>query len=111
MQMTDGVAHLRGSSPRSPTPRVTTSRIRSEEHTSELQSHHDLVCRLLLEKKKKKTKQINPTTYTQTSFKNSLILTSTPLTSPADLLLAMTFFFPCKPRLITPLFRSTPYTI
>src|SRR5437773_6773252 len=27
-------------------------RRRSEEHTSELQSHHDLVCRLLLEKKK-----------------------------------------------------------
>src|SRR5438034_1453949 len=30
---------------------------RSEEHTSELQSHSDLVCRLLLEKKKKKKKQ------------------------------------------------------
>src|SRR5437773_8630201 len=29
------------------------ARLRSEEHTSELQSHHDLVCRLLLEKKKK----------------------------------------------------------
>src|SRR5437667_7709320 len=28
-------------------------RFRSEEHTSELQSHHDLVCRLLLDKKKK----------------------------------------------------------
>src|SRR5437773_8835902 len=28
---------------------------RSEEHTSELQSHHDLVCRLLLEKKKNTT--------------------------------------------------------
>src|SRR5260221_8917381 len=28
---------------------------RSEEHTSELQSHSDLVCRLLLEKKKEKT--------------------------------------------------------
>ena len=28
-------------------------RWRSEEHTSELQSHHELVCRLLLEKKKK----------------------------------------------------------
>src|SRR5438034_5676343 len=28
--------------------------IRSEEHTSELQSHSDLVCRLLLEKKKKR---------------------------------------------------------
>src|SRR5208283_1472899 len=30
---------------------------RSEEHTSELQSHHDLVCRLLLEKKKTKKKK------------------------------------------------------
>src|SRR5438034_6973042 len=30
---------------------------RSEEHTSELQSHSDLVCRLLLEKKKKKQNQ------------------------------------------------------
>src|SRR5947207_10695157 len=29
---------------------------RSEEHTSELQSHSDLVCRLLLEKKKNKRK-------------------------------------------------------
>src|SRR5438034_3506154 len=29
---------------------------RSEEHTSELQSHSDLVCRLLLEKKKNKEK-------------------------------------------------------
>src|SRR5438874_3509407 len=29
---------------------------RSEEHTSELQSRRDLVCRLLLEKKKKSTK-------------------------------------------------------
>src|SRR5438034_1693283 len=29
---------------------------KSEEHTSELQSHSDLVCRLLLEKKKKKKK-------------------------------------------------------
>src|SRR5438034_1918287 len=28
--------------------------VRSEEHTSELQSHSDLVCRLLLEKKKQK---------------------------------------------------------
>src|SRR5438132_7996969 len=30
--------------------------LRSEEHTSELQSHSDLVCRLLLEKKKIKNK-------------------------------------------------------
>src|SRR5690242_21054951 len=30
------------------------ARWRSEEHTSELQSHVNLVCRLLLEKKKKK---------------------------------------------------------
>src|SRR5436190_19595667 len=32
--------------------RSTPERRRSEEHTSELQSHSDLVCRLLLEKKK-----------------------------------------------------------
>src|SRR5258708_26711183 len=31
--------------------------VRSEEHTSELQSPDHLVCRLLLEKKKKKTKK------------------------------------------------------
>src|SRR5690242_21620090 len=31
--------------------------LRSEEHTSELQSHVNLVCRLLLEKKKKKKKK------------------------------------------------------
>src|SRR5947207_10689304 len=34
-------------------------RKRSEEHTSELQSHSDLVCRLLLEKKKKKNNKWN----------------------------------------------------
>src|SRR2546422_7476699 len=34
--------------------RHTESRVRSEEHTSELQSRLHLVCRLLLEKKKKK---------------------------------------------------------
>src|SRR5207248_11133974 len=33
---------------------------RSEEHTSELQSPYDLVCRLLLEKKKKKTTSTKP---------------------------------------------------
>src|SRR5260370_6216014 len=33
-------------------PGVLTSAYRSEEHTSELQSHLNLVCRLLLEKKK-----------------------------------------------------------
>src|SRR5574343_770127 len=31
--------------------------MRSEEHTSELQSHHELVCRLVLEKKKKKKRK------------------------------------------------------
>src|SRR5260370_12143756 len=34
-------------------------RKRSEEHTSELQSHLNLVCRLLLEKKKKKNKDVH----------------------------------------------------
>src|SRR2546430_12528041 len=39
--------------------------LRSEEHTSELQSQSNLVCRLLLEKKKKQTKY--PTLYYDTS--------------------------------------------
>src|SRR5947207_10916433 len=44
-------------------------RMRSEEHTSELQSHSDLVCRLLLEKKKNQHPEITrieqPTTLPQ----------------------------------------------
>src|SRR5690242_21417371 len=39
------------------TPGATPATPRSEEHTSELQSHVNLVCRLLLEKKKKKKKK------------------------------------------------------
>src|SRR5690349_22849529 len=45
----DGARH-RG---RVPAPRAPHL-LRSEEHTSELQSRRDLVCRLLLEKKKKR---------------------------------------------------------
>src|SRR5438132_10354652 len=41
--------------------RGDTHEARSEEHTSELQSHSDLVCRLLLEKKKKKNKNESAT--------------------------------------------------
>src|SRR6266705_6546467 len=47
---------VHGSIQRFPEPRhipVTTHERRSEEHTSELQSPYDIVCRLLLEKKKK----------------------------------------------------------
>src|SRR2546430_8971917 len=40
---------------------------RSEEHTSELQSQSNLVCRLLLEKKKKTPLSIRIATTTQTS--------------------------------------------
>src|SRR5437588_8862006 len=40
---------------------------RSEEHTSELQSHSDLVCRLLLEKKKNTTR-MNVPAQTETSI-------------------------------------------
>src|SRR5690349_24255300 len=47
---------VRSISSRSRRPRASQPalRHRSEEHTSELQSRRDLVCRLLLEKKKKK---------------------------------------------------------
>src|SRR5437667_7800509 len=42
----------RGSAPSPGSSGSSSPSSRSEEHTSELQSHHDLVCRLLLEKKK-----------------------------------------------------------
>src|SRR5688572_32536887 len=45
---------------------------RSEEHTSELQSQSNLVCRLLLEKKKKKTKN----SHKQMSIKSIIINTA-----------------------------------
>src|SRR5690242_21006799 len=46
---------------------MTALKNRSEEHTSELQSHVNLVCRLLLEKKKKKKIIKKITTTTQTT--------------------------------------------
>src|SRR2546422_3549526 len=57
-----GIAVLRGNlcpegaiiKPSAATPKLMT---RSEEHTSELQSRLHLVCRLLLEKKKRKTER------------------------------------------------------
>src|SRR5438132_9587682 len=49
-----GVTSLSAGRPASGERPVQRRRARSEEHTSELQSHSDLVCRLLLEKKKKK---------------------------------------------------------
>src|SRR5947207_6140131 len=49
--------------------------VRSEEHTSELQSHSDLVCRLLLEKKKKKKKNENTTRKQTNKQKVNTLLT------------------------------------
>src|SRR5438034_5425693 len=48
-QLAPGTVNLRLGAVR----RLAYEAARSEEHTSELQSHSDLVCRLLLEKKKK----------------------------------------------------------
>src|SRR5258708_19484936 len=53
--------------------RTVCSILRSEEHTSELQSPDHLVCRLLLEKKKKK--HLYPNNDATTHFHTSLYLT------------------------------------
>src|SRR5260221_10088993 len=52
---------------------------RSEEHTSELQSHSDLVCRLLLEKKKKPSCEMARTNGTEvlSSFSETTCLMPT----------------------------------
>src|SRR5438874_6737328 len=52
-----GGQHLRRKDSREITRESLRRRCRSEEHTSELQSRRDLVCRLLLEKKKKYNKR------------------------------------------------------
>src|SRR2546430_13370064 len=57
-------------------PRGEATALRSEEHTSELQSQSNLVCRLLLEKKKKKDQHLE-TCYTPVH--------NTPLVQRADL--------------------------
>src|SRR5438034_3406221 len=49
---------VRPQGPEGPTFRIS-HRSRSEEHTSELQSHSDLVCRLLLEKKNDEKVQLH----------------------------------------------------
>src|SRR2546430_8383244 len=53
---------------------------RSEEHTSELQSQSNLVCRLLLEKKKKKTKCTQSPIHTPYTTQSKIQLTPTSLT-------------------------------
>src|SRR2546429_7127991 len=60
-------SHLRP--PRPLRSRYSGSRARSEEHTSELQSRLHLVCRLLLEKKKKDThNNLYSTTHDSTAY-------------------------------------------
>src|SRR5690349_23528308 len=61
----DGIERIRYTSPHPKDMREDVIRAhaeRSEEHTSELESRRDLVCRLLLEKKKKKHKTTQYTT-------------------------------------------------
>src|SRR5471032_3029915 len=53
---------------------------RSEEHTSELQSHHDIVCRLLLEKKKNNVGNYLYTTRAEVAMDNT---TKTAAENPA----------------------------
>src|SRR3712207_7641398 len=59
---------VRQPGPRPVTPE--TRRLRSEEHTSELQSRQYLVCRLLLEKKKKKIRRYNFNVITMKKIKH-----------------------------------------
>src|SRR6516165_11386156 len=60
----------------SPCPSALFARLRSEEHTSELQSQSNLVCRLLLEKKKN-------TTENRVDEKDSVVLDHPPFAAQA----------------------------
>src|ERR1039458_10681797 len=63
-KLSDLQLELLGHEPAVSSEEIVAESERSEEHTSELQSLRHLVCRLLLEKKKKKTKWL---TYTSKS--------------------------------------------
>src|SRR5471032_776898 len=66
----------------------TRAGIRSEEHTSELQSHHDIVCRLLLEKKKTRKWM-----YSATWSAASILRISASTTTPSIPYWPVNFFF------------------
>src|SRR2546422_4099317 len=55
---------------------ICSSAYRSEEHTSELQSRLHLVCRLLLEKKKKQQHRLHPRDYSKTQYSTCTMLQS-----------------------------------
>src|SRR5207237_9238718 len=55
-------------------PSTVAARRRSEEHTSELQSHLNLVCRLLLEKKNRKQADYTASAVLSKSIENSSLL-------------------------------------
>src|SRR5260370_17866267 len=70
---------------RSPAITVRCGSARSEEHTSELQSHLNLVCRLLLEKKKKYKPTIQDDRSLLTPTLRYTIPTTHPATAPTHL--------------------------
>src|SRR2546421_6488867 len=70
-QRTSNWACVSGTFTAAVTAAATALMSRSEEHTSELQSRSDLVCRLLLEKKKKITRELTTTYNTQNTNKVS----------------------------------------
>src|SRR5437667_99719 len=79
-------------------PHSTPAQARSEEHTSELQSHHDLVCRLLLEKKKKKKnktdmKQKKTNSHVHNLTDSSSVLSSLCASLFYSLSMHLSFFF------------------
>src|SRR3712207_7741361 len=65
-------AHLRADDDRGAHPQAGRGGRRSEEHTSELQSRQYLVCRLLLEKKKKKDRKTNYHRTTRLHLRNTI---------------------------------------
>src|SRR5947207_1999118 len=87
---TDSLFHHSNSSNIKPETSSAGGGMRSEEHTSELQSHSDLVCRLLLEKKQ----QADDARHSFDVFMLSLIIPSPPKST----------LFP-----YTTLFRSRPF--
>src|SRR6266508_3256506 len=78
----------------SPAPCTRATEVRSEEHTSELQSRGHIVCRLLLEKK---NTQRSPPRKTRTSPTSSIRAVSTAARSPSRFFTTNTFYLTQSP--------------
>src|SRR5215475_14083652 len=87
-------------------PTSSRTRARSEEHTSELQSRENLVCRLLLEKKKKP--HVRPLSWKKKTYRRTHDSTAGQFTPGRGLAYDRNVARPCATRVFFLMIRRPP---